>query len=63
MRYGFKHTKWTKELDDKLLSEIQKGCNLRQLTMSLNMGPAKIYERLDEMGFEGLKDARKVMMG
>jgi len=62
MNYGFKHTKWNKDLDNKLLKEIEKGANYRQLTIRLNMSQAKITKGLKEMEFEGLIDARRVMM-
>jgi hypothetical protein len=58
---GHKNYIWSRELDEKLLSEIAKGKNLIQLTISMGMGKPKINKRLKDMGFDGLVDARNVM--
>jgi hypothetical protein len=61
MSMGGKHKIWTKELDDKLLDEISKGKNLVQLEIAMDMSHSKICNRIKEMGFDNLCDARRVM--
>jgi hypothetical protein len=60
-RIGSKRVTWTKELDDRLLSEIQKGKSFVQLELIIGTSHTSICRRLKEMGFDGLKDAREVM--
>lgn len=61
-RVGMKQIPWSKELDDKLLEEIAKGKNFLQLTVVMRMSQPTISIRLKEMGFDGLRDARKVLI-
>jgi hypothetical protein len=56
-----RHSMWAKELDDKLLKEIALGKNSVQLTISMDMCYPAILRRLKQMGFENLRDARKVL--
>lgn len=58
---GKPYQKWNKELDDKLLSEVSSGKNLKEIEVSLKMSNYTINKRLKEMGFENFNDARKVM--
>jgi hypothetical protein len=60
---GCRHRVWTKELDDELLDGVNKGKNFMQLSNLLKMSTVRILNRLKEMGFDGLLDARKVMSG
>jgi hypothetical protein len=62
-KIGTKHPIWTKELNDKLLEEISMKKNYLQLEVSMHMSHTTIREKLMEMGFDGLKDARKVLAG
>jgi hypothetical protein len=56
-----KHPLWTKELDDKLLASVAMGKNYIQLENILQLSHPTIIKRLKEMGFDNLRDARKVM--
>lgn len=58
---GKPHQKWNKELDDKLLSEVSSGKNLKEIEVDMRMSNYTINKRLKEMGFESFNDARKVM--
>ena len=52
---------WDKQLDDKLLKEISEGKKILEISTSLKCSSFAIQQRIKEMGFDGLKDARKVM--
>jgi hypothetical protein len=56
-----KHPLWNKELDDKLLAAVAMGKNYIQLENILQLSHPTIIKRLKEMGFDNLRDARKVM--
>lgn len=58
---GKPYQKWNKELDDKLLSEVSSGKNLKEIEVDMKMSNYTINKRLKEMGFENFNDARKVM--
>jgi hypothetical protein len=56
---GFKYQEWTKQLDTKLLENVSAGEDIETLSMRMKMSEGSIYKRLKQMGFIGLKDARK----
>lgn len=58
-----RHQVWTKELDDKLLSEITRRRKMIGITVTMKMSEGTIEKRLKEMGFDNLTDARKVLLG
>lgn len=59
---GTKKVIWTKELDNKLLNLISEGKNAISITNEMRIGTDTIRDRIKAMGFEGLIDARRVMM-
>lgn len=60
---GGKWPVWTKELDNRLLEEVGAGRSLIAITVSMQMSTATINKRLKVMGFTGLRDARRVLLG
>jgi hypothetical protein len=52
---------WTKELDNMLLSSIEHYKIQVELVKIFNTSWPTIDRRLKHMGFDGLKDARKVL--
>ena len=63
MKVGQKITKWTPELEKILLEEVEKGAKSVELQVKLKMSAPTIRLKLQEMGFDGLLDARMVMQG
>lgn len=59
--FGHKNKSWSKDLDMKLKTEIAKGKNMKQLEIIFNVSSRTINDRIKDIGFEGLKDARKAM--
>jgi hypothetical protein len=58
---GCKRYIWTKELDNELLEAITNGKSPIQLEVTMKMSYKTIRRRIKEMGFDGLRDARRVM--
>jgi hypothetical protein len=52
---------WTKEVDNKLLSEIKSGKSQISVTTSIGVGRDLINRRLRRFGFENFRDARTVL--
>jgi DNA-binding MurR/RpiR family transcriptional regulator len=53
---------WTKERDDELLVGVAEGKNYLELSTSMQVCITTINRKLKNMGFEGLVDARNVMI-
>jgi DNA-binding phage protein len=51
----------TKEFDEKLLSLVAKGKKASEIGIQCNTSNDTVFRRLKEMGFDGLKDARRIM--
>jgi predicted transcriptional regulator len=51
----------TREFDKELLSLVGNGRKASELATHFNITNDAIFKRLKEMGFDGLKDARRVM--
>lgn len=55
--------KWKAEKDKQLLELLKQKANYPKLEIALGVSKGLIRKRLLEMGFEGLRDAHKVMRG
>lgn len=55
--------KWKAENDKRLLELIEQKANYMQLELAFGVSKELIRQRILGMGFEGLKDAQRVMRG
>lgn len=55
-----KHS-WTEQHDKILIKALKEGCDKIQLENRVQKSYVTILNRLKDMGFEGIRDARRVL--
>jgi DNA-binding MurR/RpiR family transcriptional regulator len=59
---GSRHRTWTKEEDDKIVSEICNGTKVEDIAINMKTSSTSIYRQIEKLGFSGVRDVKAVMI-